>query len=132
MGSGPWVGAAVKSDGRFTLIARTRHRKTAAPIFSTLGSSCRTPTRSNLFTFGLPLTSSFGRITPAVWVTDAKPTAPRRPGCCRQGGESIKKILKAGVTPRRLRHVPYLTRPTIVRHKATTPLKLGSNNRASN
>jgi hypothetical protein len=79
MDSGPWVGFAVKSDGRFTPIARARHRKTAAPTFSTLASSRRTPTRGNLCTFRRPLISSFGRITsPAVWVTDEKPTAIRR------------------------------------------------------
>lgn len=30
MDSGPWVGSAVKSDGRFTLSAGARHRKIAA------------------------------------------------------------------------------------------------------
>jgi hypothetical protein len=30
MDSGPWVGSAVKSDGRFTLIAGARHREIAA------------------------------------------------------------------------------------------------------
>ena len=79
MDPGRWVGSTVKPDGRFTLIARARHREIAAPTFGTLDSSFRTPTPSNLSTFERPLISSFGRITPpAVWVTDAKPTAKRR------------------------------------------------------